>query len=159
MCIIIDTNTLASVFDQTSANHANFKPVFDWITSGKGKVVFGGTRYLNEIKKYAGIFNELKKKKKAIKVNDNDVDSMEVEVSRKIVHADFDDQHLVALLIISRSKLICSLDERAYKYFKHEKFFNRANKRPKIFRGSQKNRTLLIDSNIADICKPCQKIN
>jgi len=159
MCIIIDTNTLASVFDQTSANHANFKPVYDWIYTGKGKVVYGGTRYLNEIKKYAGVFNELKNKKKAIKVNDDLVDRMEVEISDKIVHADFDDQHLVALLIISGTKLICSLDERAYKYFKHEQFFNRAGKRPKIFRGSQQNKDLLTDNNIADICKPCNKTN
>jgi len=157
MCIIIDTNSLASVFDVNSANHSAFKPVFDWIFSGKGKVVYGGTKYLIEInKRYVGIFNELKNKQKAIRVSDEAVDQMETNISTKIVHPDFDDQHLVALLIVSKTKLICSLDQRAYKYFKHEQFFNRANDRPKIFRGSNNNKTLLVDNNIADICKPCK---
>ncbi len=72
MCIIIDTNTLASVFNQASLNHSNFKPVLDWIYSGNGKIVYGGTRYESEIKNYLGIFNELNKMNRAIKVNNPD---------------------------------------------------------------------------------------
>ncbi|WP_316832927.1 hypothetical protein [Pedobacter aquatilis] len=156
MCIVIDTNSLAAVFDSNSANHSAFKPLYDWIVNGKGMVVYGGTKYLAEIQKYVGVFNELKKQNKAVKINDEAVDEMELTVSKQVVHVDFDDQHLIALLMVSKTRLICSLDQRAYKFFKHQQFFSRASDRPKIFRGTPKNKTLLADNNIADICKKCK---
>ncbi len=64
MCIIIDTNAFAPVFDRTSQNHAEFKPVLDWIVSGKGKIVYGGTKYkleLGKAYKYLKLFAEFKK--------------------------------------------------------------------------------------------------
>ncbi len=80
---------------------------------------------------------------------------MEIVVSSRVAHPNFDDQHLVALLIISGCKLICSLDERAYLFFKHKEFFEKASKRPKIFKGTKQNKNLLNDKNITGICKLC----
>lgn len=154
MCIIIDTNTLASVFVKTSANHVEFKPVFDWIVEGKGKVVYGGTRYQNELGKYRGVFAQLAIAKKAVKINNVEVDAEEANAMLKIQHPDFDDQHLVGLLVVSKCKLICSLDESAFRFFRHKLFFNPASRKPKIFRG-RSNRDLLSDRNIAEVCRPC----
>ncbi len=37
MCIIIDTNVLADVFNSESKLHMEFAPVVEWILKGKGK--------------------------------------------------------------------------------------------------------------------------
>lgn len=49
MPIIIDINCLGSVFDSRSKKHGDFKPVFDWITNGKGKLVYGGSTFKREL--------------------------------------------------------------------------------------------------------------
>jgi hypothetical protein len=154
MCIIIDTNTLPSVFDKKSLNHHEFEPVYEWIWNGKGKVVYGGTKYVEEIGKYMPIFNELRRAKKAVYINNLEVDKQEISASSKIQHKDFDDQHLVGLLLESKCKLICSLDQRAYPYFRSSIFFNPSSKKPKIY-NNKKNKKMLNDNNMAQICMPC----
>lgn len=154
MCIIIDTNTLASVFESSSKGHDEFKPVLDWIINGNGKVVYGGTKYISEIKKYYAIFAELRKVRRAILVDNNMVDKYAHEAGNKISHSDFDDQHIVGLLLSSKCKLVCSQDKRAYPYFTHKLFFNSNRNKPKIYRG-RTNASLLSDQNIVAICKPC----
>ncbi|MBK0378566.1 hypothetical protein [Mucilaginibacter segetis] len=152
MCIIIDTNTLAVVFDTGTINHRQFQPVNEWVLNGTGKIVFGGTKYIGELKKYLKIFIELKKANRAVHVDDQLVDAEELLVSAQLQHADFDDQHLVALLRVSGCQLICSLDARAYPYFKHELFFKPAANRPRIYSGLR-NRGLLTTRHIAAICQ------
>ena len=74
MCIIIDTNALASVFDVDSSNHENFKPVYDWIFNNKGKVVYGGTKYKEELKnsyRYLKLFGQLSRIRKTIEIDDD----------------------------------------------------------------------------------------
>lgn len=152
MCIIIDTNTLANVFEDDAQRHHDFLPVREWVLFGRGKVIYGGSKYTRELNKYLGLFNELRKKKRAIYIDDHLIDAEEIVVGHQIQHANFDDQHLVALLRISGCKLICSLDERAYPYFRHEDFFGRAAKRPRIY-NQYRNRDLLVQRNIAPICQ------
>ncbi len=155
MCIVIDTNTLASVFKRDSANHQEFKPVLDWIITGKGKIVFGGSKYISELKgNYLSLFTQFKKAGKAINISSDIIDAEEANVTNQISHPDFDDQHLVSLLKVSGCKLICSLDSRAYPYFRHQLFFNPAANRPRIYCSSG-NASLLCDRHIADVCKPC----
>ena len=155
MCIIIDINVLADVFEKKSQNHSQFKPVYDWIINGKGKIVFGGTQYLSELKpKYVAFFALLNKSGKAVSVNSKSVDSEQKIVEQIIIHPDFDDPHLVGLLRASGCKLICSLDKRAYPYFRHSLFFKPATNKPRIY-SSLTNTRLLCDRHIADICKPC----
>ena len=48
MCVIVDTNAFAAVFNANANNHDEFAPVLDWIISGKGKLVIGGTKYMSE---------------------------------------------------------------------------------------------------------------
>ncbi|MXO04619.1 PIN domain-containing protein [Flavobacterium sp. HBTb2-11-1] len=155
MCIIIDTNVLVSVFENKSDNHHDFLPVHDWISKGKGKVVYGGTKYIDEIgAKYRAFFIELRRAKKAIYIDNEKVDEQEKIASSKIQHKDFDDQHLVGLLVESKCKLICSLDERAYQFFTSSKFFSPSSQKPKIY-SNKANRKILKDNNIAEVCKPC----
>lgn len=153
MCIIVDTNTLSLVFDESKRTD-DFLPVFDWVVNGKGKVVYGGTKYITEIGKYLNLFVELQKVNKAVNVDASKVDAATKKASDMIQHKDFDDQHIVGLLIVSGCKVICSHDKRAYPYFRHKDFFMPASKKPKIYSG-KRNKDLLADRNIADVCKPC----
>lgn len=155
MCIIVDTNVLPNVFKQSSSNHSQFKPVRDWIIEGKGKIVFGGTKYIDEIKgTYLAFFLQLKKAGKAVFIPSNLIDAEQLVVEGMIVHPDFDDPHLVGLLRVSGCKLICSLDSRAFPYFRHSLFFTPASNRPRIY-STLSNSNLLCDRHIADVCKPC----
>ncbi len=158
MCIIIDTNVLSHVFDKNNQNHAEFKPVLDWIINGNGKIIYGGSKYKKEIgEKLIRVFLALRKANKAIKLDDNIVDAEAARVSKLIQHDDFDDQHIVALLIKSGCRLICSLDSRAYPFFQHNTFFS-SRKKPRIYSGIR-NSDLLANKNIANLCKPCVVLN
>ncbi|MFN9109065.1 MAG: hypothetical protein ACK5XN_03160 [Bacteroidota bacterium] len=155
MCIIVDTNVLASVFKQNASNHSQFKPILDWIVYGKGKLVFGGTQYINEIKgSYLELFLQLKKAGKAVFIPTDLVDAEQLVVDGMIADPDFDDPHLVGLLRVSGCKLICSLDSRAFPFFRHALFFTPASSRPRIY-SQLSNSSLLRDRYIAEVCKPC----
>lgn len=152
MCIVIDINTLAPVFQKDK----EFKPVFDWIYDGKGKVVYGGSKYLDELPyKYRSIFKSLKDINKAHYIDDNEVDKKMAVVTKTIVNKQFNDQHIVALLIVSQCKLICSNDEESYPFLQHSSFFTKKTK-PKIYKGLR-SKKILSDINIANCCKPCSK--
>jgi len=153
MCLIVDTNCLSHVFNINDEKHSEFEPVFNWINNGNGKLIIGGTKYFEELLKVIKILDfivELSRKGKVVYIDNSKVDSKQKEIENKINDKDFDDQHLIALLIVSGCKIICSLDKRAFKYFKDKNFFPK--NKPKIYSG-KKNKKLLISSNIIPICK------
>ncbi len=160
MCLVIDTNTLAAVFDPKASNHEEFKFVSDWIYDGKGKIVFGGSKYKEELSKtkYLSLFTQLNIAGKSCKANDMLVDEEAKTIETILQHPNFDDQHIVALLRITGCKLICSDDKRAHPYFRHNLFFKTASVRPKIYTG-KRNKDLLNDNNIAEFCKPNKVLN
>ncbi len=155
MCLVIDINTLSCVFNETNADHEEFKPVFDWIEAGKGKIVFGGTNYMKELRKarqYLRLFADYSKKRKTVRLNDNEVDKHEKEIISKVNDPDCNDPHIMAIIAVSKCKVLCSNDKKSYKYLKNPKFYPKGVDRPKIFsRKSCEN--LLVDDNILQICK------
>lgn len=155
MCIIIDANTFSSVFDSKSDDHMEFVPVLNWILNGKGKVVYGGTQYRDELrvaKRYLGIFGELKKARKVVELPTETVDAEQQRIENLVVHHDFDDPHLIAIISVSGCRLVCSKDTRAYPFIKNRDLYARPSLRPKIYSGARNSR-LLRDSNIAQCCK------
>ena len=160
MCIVIDANTFSTVFNPDSQKHGDFKPVLEWIVHGRGKIVYGGDKYKQELRnarKYHGLFSELSKVSKVIEVDCQRVNEIQEEVAGRVDHRDFDDPHLIAIIIVSGCKLICSDDSSAYPFLKRKDLYLNKVSRPKIYRRST-NRDLLCDNNIADICKPCSKL-
>ena len=161
MCIVIDTNTFAAVFDRESQNHNDFRPVLDWIVYGNGKIVYGGTKYKEELRrarKFLGIISQLSKVSKVKEIPEAAVDARQREVESMVVHPDFDDPHLVAIIGVSGCRLICTGDFRAYRFLKSKSFYPKHVERPKIYRNAA-NQDLLCDDNIAEICRPCIKLN
>ncbi|MCX6641164.1 MAG: hypothetical protein NTW14_11930 [bacterium] len=154
MCIIIDADTLACVFNKICSDHVNFKPVLQWINKS-GFIVYGGSTYKRQLKaasSYWGIFIEYKKIRKAVEVDESLVDEFEKEAKKIIPAKKFDDPHLVAIVKVSGCKLLCSNDGKADKYIGNKKLYNRKENQhpPKIYRGL-KHRHLLNDKNIVNI--------
>ncbi len=155
MCIVIDTNTFASVFNAKSQDHDKFKPVLDWIIGGKGKIVYGGKKYKRELAqahKYLNLFREFDKANKIALVDDDRVDQQQTELETVIEHRNFDDPHLIAIIIVSGCRLICSTDSRAHPFFKDERLYPKHVKRPRIYSGHSSNVDLLCDENIVAVC-------
>lgn len=157
MCIIVDTNTIARVFDEDNQEHEDFKPVRDWIINKKGKLVYGGTKYLEELGamgQYLKLFQLLGRVNKTVIIDKETVDEYQAEAEELIQHKDFDDPHLVAILQVSSCKLVCSIDKRAFPFLTHATFF-KGKKKPKIY-SAARNKDLLCDANIAQCCRPSQ---
>ena len=91
MCVIVDTNCLASVFERKSEKHPQFAPVLEWIIYGKGKLIYGGSKYISELRKaskYFKIINQLKKKGKVICVDKERVDREQKRIEKEITDKD-----------------------------------------------------------------------
>lgn len=120
MCIVVDINTLAPTFNETCDRHNDFVLVKDWIDRGHGFLVFGGTKFKEELKKahrYLRLVRLMKDSGRAIAIRDDIVDAEEARVRALTDGTDCDDQHIIGLLCASRCPLVCSMDARAYRYF------------------------------------------
>jgi len=155
MCIIIDANTFSSVFSEKASDHSEFKPVKDWIIRGKGKLVYGGTKYGDELKAargYLRLFVEFDKIGKTVKVCAASVDQVQQRLEQLVNDDGFDDAHLVAIAIVSGCKLICSKDRSSYPFLKRHDIYPSHIHRPRIYSGIR-NKDLLCDKHIAPCCK------
>jgi hypothetical protein len=154
MCIIIDTCTIHSVFDPESSKHDQYVPVRDWVTLKRGKILIGGAKYRNELKskKLTRLFAEFERRRALVRIDDKLVDDFAILLKKKIKDSDFDDEHLVALVAVSKCRVICTDDARAMPYLKQSHLYPAGTKRPKIYR-SPRNANLCCDQNIADVCR------
>ena len=155
MCVVLDTNAFGPFFDKSNKDHDEYKPVIQWIAFGKGKLVYGGTAYKKEMAKatkFLSLFANFNRSGKTILLDDKNVDNWQKKV-REIEPSDkFDDPHLIAIILESKCKLICTNDKRAMPYIKDNKFYINEAKRPSIY-SSKRNADLLSDKYIAQIFK------
>lgn len=163
MCLVIDMNTIPKVFNPSLDGHEKYKPILDWVINGRGKMVCGGSKYWEEFKligKYVRLFNQLNKAGKVVKIDDEAVDEKKDELMRLCNDPDFDDPHIVALLIVSGCKVISSEDARSYPYIKRKEWYPKGRDTPRIYKSSSFNNasSILCDGNLADVCLPCLKL-
>jgi len=155
MCLVIDTCCLAQVFCPANVCHSEFKPILNWITNGKGRIIYGGTKYKKELKKARQIFKlllELRKVRKVIELDTCEVDLKEKEIKNKESNPKFNDPHLVAIVIVSGCRVICTLDKNSEEFIKNKKFYPKRFARPKIY-SKLKNKNLICSKNVTKICK------
>lgn len=147
MCIVVDINTLAPVFDESCGLHSDFVYVKNWIEAGRGYLVFGGTKFKQELgnSKYLRLIRLLKDAGRAVAVRDDVVDAEEARVKDQTEGTDCDDQHIIALLGVSRCPLVCSLDKSSYKHIRNRSLYPPGMPRVKIY-SSKKNQSLLSRS-------------
>lgn len=162
MAIIIDTNCFARVFCRSNKEHADFAPVLDWIIEGNGIMVYGGTKYNNELnkcKKYIPFFNLLKTAKKTFKCNCAKVDELQAKYEGMINDPDFDDPHLPAIVLVSKCRLICSKDYRSIPFVTSRDMYPKRFHLPQYY-SSAKDKKLLCDDMIDErLKKYCHSLN
>lgn len=150
MAIIVDTNCFARVFNRECKEHEEFAPVLNWIVNGNGFLVYGGSKYLEELKKscvYMKIFRLLRDLNKAFEFDRQLIDKLTLEYQKKYGNKDFDDPHLPAIVIVSKCRLICSDDKRSIPYVTASYMYPKRFSKPSYYIGS-KDSYLLVDRNI-----------
>jgi hypothetical protein len=153
--MLIDANLITVVFNRNNERHTMYKPVLEWFVMGKARIVIGGGRYYRtEIKErlasYVPILTELSRLNKTHWFPGEAVDELTIHIKRLETRSDFDDPHIVALLCISKAKIFCSEDERAFQFVKDKKFYPRGQETPKILslKTHETSLELLNDENI-----------
>ncbi|MGA7235229.1 MAG: hypothetical protein WBY44_06105 [Bryobacteraceae bacterium] len=127
---------IGKVFNPRNAEHERFKPIAIWVTTGSGSVVYGGTKYLRELSKgkYLNLFTELARVRRAVKVDTKSVDDRAMELKIRVPDEEFDDEHIVALIGLSKCCLVCTDDLRSLPYLKRKDLYPRGVKPPYIYR-------------------------
>ena len=157
MAIIIDTNCFARVFCRNNKEHADFAPVLDWILCGNGFLVYGGTKYMNELKackKYWHFLRLLRDAKKVYLCDCKRVDEMQARYEQMIDDPDFDDPHLPAIVLVSKCRLICSRDFRSVPFVTSRDMYPKRFHLPHYY-SSAKDAWMLTDANIDPRLKCC----
>lgn len=151
MCIIIDACVLPLVFKNEDPN---FIPVYNWIFKGKGKMVFGGSKYseeLDRLSRYLNIIQELSRINKVVVVDKEAIDLCVKRLKKIEPKPDFDDPHIVAIVEESGCRVVCTTDGRSDKYLKDKRFYKKS-KKPSIYR-TKYHSNLLVCKNIVSVCK------
>lgn len=156
MCVLIDTCAIHCVFGVDTKNHHDFEPILSWVRYGDGKIIIGGSKYKYELKacigKYSGLLAEFRKAGKLIYLDDGKVDARQRDVEKLENDPSFDDPHLVAIVIESGCRIICTNEVVAIPFLLNPRLYPRSTMRPKIYKGVR-NASLLKDRrNIAPIC-------
>lgn len=167
MCVVIDANAFSSIANEEASTHSEFKPLIDWISLGKGKVVYGGTQYGKEIAKnrrFREWLYQLEKKRKTVVINEESVDYTMSFLTNNVGEFKYNDYHVMAIVIVSGCKLVCSLDKGLHKlinvcYQLEVKKLVTKNcpcmenpSRPRIYQ-NKGHIALLCDQNIAKCCQ------
>jgi hypothetical protein len=153
MCIVLDTNVWGCVFRTDSRFHADYEPVFKWITVGSGFIVYGGSKYQDDLRKapsYQRVFLELKKKGRAKLIDPTMID-LHTEVVERLVNTPrCDDAHLIAIFRVSGCRLLCSNDLRSDRFIKTKAYYLAGQKPPSIYR-LPRHRHLLCGQNVVRV--------
>jgi hypothetical protein len=156
MCIVIDQNTLANVFNRKDSHHSDFKPVLDWILFNKGKIVIGGTTYRKELRdapSYLRVIGQFSTVGKVAAISDYEVDEYEKRVSDILHNPKCDDPHLIAIIAISGCRLICTNDSKSHRFIKRKDLYVKPRKVPHFY-SNVSHKKLLNDKNIPKSFQP-----
>lgn len=136
MAIVIDVNVFPCVFDIRSENHAEFAPVKAWIERREGFLVYGGTKFKEELlKSYcrSRFIRTLRDAGCAVEISSAAVDALEMEVREKIVGTKCNDPHIIALLAAAKCALLCSHDKESFPFIKDRSLYPKGSPRVRIY--------------------------
>jgi hypothetical protein len=165
MCMVIDANTISIVFNGKNDRHMEYDELTKWFLYQQPKICLGGYLLKKELKEkmfgYFTLLVELSRFNKVHFISDNDVDALTEQIRMKDANPDFDDPHIVALIIASRAKLLCSDDARSFCHIKDNKLYPKGFDIPKIYTAidHKPQKDLLSDRSICnmDDHKPMNK--
>ena len=156
MCAILDSNVKGELTAPSGEAGAAF---YDWLVSGQGKIVVGGTKmraelYVHPVERDSRLMAELRRAGAIIETDDAKVDAGAEDLRRRGVCRS-DDQHIIAVARVSGARLLYSNDPRLHDDFKDKPLIDRprgkiyTTQRGKAFRAVH--RDLLQDRNL---CRP-----
>ena len=105
---------------------------------------------LKRAQKYHVIFNEFRKARKTIEIDQTAVDDAEEEIAQWPQNAGFNDAHIVAIIRVSGCCLVCSDDRHADPFIKDPTNYSNGSRPPSIYRG-RRHRHLLRPENIVPL--------
>lgn len=155
MSVLIDINTIPSVFDVTCSDHSEFKDVFEWINdrNNKATMVYGGEKYSRELSrlgKYIKYIKLLKDIRKVTVINSDKIDAYVKKLEEINSCNAFNDKHIVSIVAISNCRIVCSKDASSYPFLTDSKYYPKRIKKPKIYSGL-KTKNLLCNDNIVKL--------
>jgi hypothetical protein len=142
MCALIDANCLSKVFDPTNSEHANYLPVWKWINEARGaRMIYGGSTYLKglgRLRRILGLVVELRRKNRVVVLSTADVDTIEHEIINTIGSSGHEDEHLVAIVIVSGCRVVVTGDDAAIQLLKRTELYQgREAKVPRIYQRTE----------------------
>lgn len=138
MTIVVDINCLPLVFSEEAQDHENFRPVKRFLDSGRGVLIYGGSKYLGELAqmtRYMRTIRLMSDQGRAVKIDKDAVDAKQAEVAKAVEGTDCDDPHIIALLAVSNCGLLCSVDRRSFPYVQDPSFYPRNHPGVSIYSG------------------------
>ena len=121
MCAIIDADVTTEIVggNRTKAGIG----FLDWIINGKGQLIYGGSRQLEEYQRvpgFAELVEELNRKSLAKRLNKSVVDALAAKlVNQHTLKAKEKDSHILALALISGARMLFSNDKALHHDFKN----------------------------------------
>lgn len=149
MCLIVDANVLGEFF-----TNDDFSIACAWIREGKGKLVFGGTKYRAELARVGPALRvvvELNRIGKTVQLADSSVDAREAEIAARS-DLESDDPHIIAMVQESGCCVVCTKDRALQKDFS-KRFRQRFGiKKPSVYK-DKRHRRLICPDNIVPACR------
>ena len=147
MELIVDINIAPVVFSSTPGDYSELRNCIFSI-KGNGILVYGGNKFLKEyrsiIVKHQLLFVELEKIGKIRILDNTTINKEEIRLKTLAPEKNFDDEHIIACIIHSNCKLVCTDDKRMDKYIKDkDKLFSKKPMKVKIYRYPKKQNSLL----------------
>lgn len=136
--VILDTNCFSHVFKRSDKKHSEFAAFLEWLCNGPGYLVYGGTKYKEELSKanqYLKIFQLLHDCNKADVYEDSLIDNEMGRIVRLVNDKRFDDPHLAAIVVVTKSRVICTEDSRSFSYLKRKDIYDGMVECPKFYTG------------------------
>lgn len=154
--MIVDANVFSMLFCIKNERHEKYAKLLEWILYGRAKMVYGGylRKEYHQMHKFINLLLELKKINKFHSLSDAENTRIEEETERirqEIKDADFDDPHIIALVIISKARIVCSEDQRFFKFLKRKEVYPKHVAVPKIYTALSAHEpqdSLLCDENL-----------
>lgn len=168
MCLIVDANCFSHVFNKKDKRHEGFLPVYDWLFYGHGgALIYGGDKYKEEINfttpTYKPLLAELERKGRLLKMCGKCVNEVSEELKETVQDRHFDDEHILALVIVSRCHVVCTDDMRAIEFLKKTELYPIGVNPPKIYRSKRNADLVRNNANVADVCRAksdmCRRIH
>lgn len=138
--ILLDTNCFAHVFNRSDKEHEDFEDFLSWLCYGPGYLVYGGSKYFNELRnteRYRKVFTLLHTYNKVLVYDSDDIDLEQERIEHIIKDPDFDDPHLPAILIVSKCRVLCTRDSRSFPFLSRKDIYEGKVKCPKFYTGNR----------------------